>query len=126
MQKNSNKIKNIISIGIIIVMLIIAYQIYQKYNFNEFVKAEHHLGISKFERDNEEKCIESNSYKAGYEIAKVKDTENPGRCECGKGGCFLWRRDGGGKYLLCTKRAMQIKESDSLYCQQTRGKSCRD
>lgn len=63
MQKKSNVIKNIISIVLIVVILVVAYQIYQKYNFNEFVKAEHNLGVSKFERDKEEKCVETNSYK---------------------------------------------------------------
>lgn len=63
MQKKNSKIKSIISAIIIIVVLIVGYQIYKKYNFNNFVKAEYNLGTSKFERDNDIKCTEFDSYK---------------------------------------------------------------
>lgn len=59
----NKQIKKIISTIIVIVFIIIWYQIYQKYNFNNFIKAEYNLGISKFERDNDIKCTEFNSYK---------------------------------------------------------------
>ena len=63
MQKKNNKIKNIISIIMIIIVLFVGYKIYKKYNFNNFVKAEYNLGISKFERDSNVKCTEFDSYK---------------------------------------------------------------
>lgn len=63
MQKKNNKIKNIISIIIIIVVITFGYKFYQKHNFNDFVKAEYNLGISKFERDSNIKCTEYDSYK---------------------------------------------------------------
>ena len=63
MQKKSSKIKSIISIIIVVLMLIVAYKIYQKNNFNNFMKAEYNLGVSVFERDDEVKYSDSNSYK---------------------------------------------------------------
>lgn len=63
MQEKSKIIKNVISIVVMIAILIVSYQVYQTYNFNKFVKAERNLGVSKFERDKNEKCTESNSYK---------------------------------------------------------------
>lgn len=63
MQKKSNKIKNIISTIMIIVVLFVGFKIYKKYNFNDFVKAEHNLGTSKFERDSNVKCTKIDSYK---------------------------------------------------------------
>lgn len=63
MQKKSDKIKNIISTIIIIAVIFVGYLIYRKYNFNNFVKAEYNLGVSKFERDADVKCTEHDSYK---------------------------------------------------------------
>ena len=63
MQKTSNVIKNIIGTIIIIAILICAYQIYKKYNFNDFVKAEYNLGVSKFEKDTSVKYNKKDSYK---------------------------------------------------------------
>lgn len=63
MQKKSSKIKSIISIIIIIAVIAVGYTFYKKYNFNNFVKAEYNLGLSTFERDSAEKCIEEDSYK---------------------------------------------------------------
>ena len=63
MQKKSSKIKSIISIIIVVLMLIVAYKIYQKNNFNNFMKAEYNLGVSKFERDEQIKYTDANSYK---------------------------------------------------------------
>ena len=63
MKNNKKQVKNIISTIFIIIVLIIAYQIYKKYNFNEFMKAEYNLGVSKFERDNDVTCTEYDSYK---------------------------------------------------------------
>lgn len=79
MQKKSFNVKNILSFIIIVLFLIGAYKFYQKYNFNEFVKAEYNLGVSKFERDSEEKCTESNSYKiinTDYNDAMFYETVN--------------------------------------------------
>ncbi len=55
--------KNLISLIIILFVLSIFYKFYQKYNFNNFVKAEYTLGVSKFERDFNVKCTQANSYK---------------------------------------------------------------
>ena len=63
MQKKSKIIKNIITTILFIVMLMVAYKFYQKYNFNDYIKAEYTLGISKFERDDKIKCTQANSYK---------------------------------------------------------------
>lgn len=63
MQKTSSKIKNIISFFIIMVVLIVGYKAYKKLNFNEFVKAEYNLGTSKFERDEQVKFLNTDSYK---------------------------------------------------------------
>ncbi|NLC87667.1 MAG: hypothetical protein GX682_02680 [Clostridiaceae bacterium] len=59
----NKKIKNIISIIFIIVLLIFSYQIYNKRNFNSYIKAEYNPGISKFERDSQVKYNNYNSYK---------------------------------------------------------------
>lgn len=63
MQKKSNIIKNIIGIIIIAAILAFSYKVYKTYNFNDFVKAEYNLGISKFERDSNVKCSNIDSYK---------------------------------------------------------------
>lgn len=63
MQNKSNIIKNIISIIIIIAVLMVGYKVYKKNNFNNFVKAEYNLGVSKFERDENIKCTKNDSYK---------------------------------------------------------------
>lgn len=63
MQKKSKKIKNIISFIIIVVVLVVGYKIYKKNNFDDFMKAEYHLGLSKFERDTQVKCVKNDSYK---------------------------------------------------------------
>lgn len=62
-KKSSSTIKNIISLIFIIVILTVIYMVYKKYNFNDYIKAEYKLGISKFERDNINKCTNANSYK---------------------------------------------------------------
>lgn len=59
----NKQINNIISTIIIIVFIIITHQIYNKYNFNNFIKAEYNLGVSKFERDKDIKYTEFDSYK---------------------------------------------------------------
>ena len=63
MKNGEEKFKDIVSTMFIIIVLIIGYYIYQKYDFNKFIKAEYNLGVSKFERDSEVKCIEHDSYK---------------------------------------------------------------
>lgn len=63
MQKKNNLIKNIVSFIIFAVLIYLAYTVYQKYNFNDYVKAEYNMGISKFERDSNVKYENTNSYK---------------------------------------------------------------
>lgn len=63
MQKKSNLIKNIISIVILVILINLAYKVYQKYNFNDYIKAEYNMGVSNFERDSEIKNGNMNSYK---------------------------------------------------------------
>ena len=63
MQKKSEKIKSIMSTIIIIAIIFVGCLIYKRYNFNNYVKAEYNLGVSKFERDSEIKCTENDSYK---------------------------------------------------------------
>ena len=58
-----NKIINIITWIIIIVILIFAFEFYKTNNFNEFIRSEANLHTSKFERDSKEKYSKSNSYK---------------------------------------------------------------
>ncbi len=56
-------IGKILTLVFIIASLVVAYLIYSKYNFNDYVKAEYNRGISEFERDSKVKYSESNSYK---------------------------------------------------------------
>lgn len=63
MRNKNSFVKNLISVIILILLLIFAYVMYQKYNFNEYVKAEYKSGVSKFERDGTQKVGKSNSYK---------------------------------------------------------------
>ena len=62
-EKKKIKFKTIFNIIFIAVVLIVGYNIYKKYNFNNFTKAEHTLGIAKFERDSNVKISDSDSYK---------------------------------------------------------------
>lgn len=62
-KKSLNLIKNIISIAVFVILIYMAYTIYQKYNFNDYIKAEYNMGLSNFERDNEVKYGNINSYK---------------------------------------------------------------
>lgn len=63
MQKKNNTAKNVITLIFCMVVIIIGYNIYQKNNFNSFMKAESNSGVSKFARDSKVKCIEADSYK---------------------------------------------------------------
>ena len=63
MQKKNSKAKNLITLIFCVVVIIIGYKIYQKNNFNNFVKAEYNFGLSKFERDCDVKYAETDSYK---------------------------------------------------------------
>lgn len=63
MQKKNRLIKNIVSFIIFAVLIYLAYTIYQKYNFNDYIKAEYNMGFSNFERDNDVKYGNINSYK---------------------------------------------------------------
>ena len=62
-KKSFNLIKNIISIAVFVILIYMAYTIYQKYNFNDYIKAEYNMGFSKFERDSNVKYGNTNSYK---------------------------------------------------------------
>lgn len=63
MQKKTSIIKNIIMFVICIIIIFCVYKVYQKHNFNDFIKAEYNIGNSKFERDTDIKCVQSDSYK---------------------------------------------------------------
>lgn len=65
-----NKIINIITWIIIIVILIFAFEFYKTNNFNEFVRSEANLRTSEFKRDKETKCSKT----ASYQI--ISNTEN--------------------------------------------------
>ena len=58
-----NKIANLVTWIIIIVILVIAFNFYKENNFNEFVRSEMNLHTSEFRRDNKVKYQNSNSYK---------------------------------------------------------------
>lgn len=58
-----NKVANIITWIIIIIVLIVAFNFYKKNNFNEFVRSEYNLHTSEFKRDNEVKYENISSYK---------------------------------------------------------------
>lgn len=62
-KKSFNLIKNIISIAVFVILIYMAYTIYQKYNFNDYIKAEYNTRVSKFERDSNVKYEDTNSYK---------------------------------------------------------------
>lgn len=64
-----NKIMNIISWIIIIVILFIAFKFYKNNNFNEFVRSEINLHTSEFKRDNKIKYGKADSYRIKSEIA---------------------------------------------------------
>ena len=76
---------SIISWIITIILIIVAINLYQKTNFNEYTRSEQNLHISKFERDSKEKYSKSNSYKivseknndaAFYKKVKVEKKKN--------------------------------------------------
>ena len=50
-----NKIANLVTWIIIIVILVIAFNFYKENNFNEFVRSEMNLHTSEFRRDNKVK-----------------------------------------------------------------------
>ena len=56
------RITYIITIIILLVILYYAYQFYQSNNFNDFVRTESNLYLSKFKRDNNVKYSDKNSY----------------------------------------------------------------
>lgn len=57
------KIIDIIFFIIVFFVLIKLYGVYKKYNYNEFIKAENIIRVTKFTRDNKEKFSNENSYK---------------------------------------------------------------
>lgn len=58
-----NKIANLVTWIIIIVILVIAFNFYKENNFNDFVRSEMNLHTSEFRRDSKVKYQNSNSYK---------------------------------------------------------------
>ncbi len=63
MQKAGKIIWKIICITITITLLFMAYKIYSKNNYNEYIRAEYNSGNSNFERDERVKYSKMNSYK---------------------------------------------------------------
>lgn len=63
MKRKSSIVSKIITIIFMIIIIVIAYKIYKKNNFNDFVKAEYNLGNSNFTRDSSVRYNEKNSYK---------------------------------------------------------------
>ena len=57
------KIIDIIFFIIVFFVLIKLYGVYKKYNYNQFIKAENIIRVTKFTRDNKEKFSNENSYK---------------------------------------------------------------
>lgn len=62
-KSKANKIIDFIILIILFIALYIAYQYYQRNNFNEFVRSENNPYTSTFIRDNKEKYSEKASYK---------------------------------------------------------------
>lgn len=62
-QRKNKWISSFISFIIIVMALVVGYRIYEKYNFNEYTKAEYQSGVSKFLRDDKVKYANTNSYK---------------------------------------------------------------
>ena len=64
MDKNTHiTIKNIISIVIIIIAIVIGYKVYSKYNYNDFIKCVRERDKTSFSRDAQVKYSQMNSYK---------------------------------------------------------------
>lgn len=66
MRKNKNKKSlfiNILTFIILMIAVYLAYQFYQKNNFNEFIRSEAKLSISEFKRDEKVKYSDNRSYK---------------------------------------------------------------
>ena len=64
MDKNAHiTIKNIISIVIIIIAIVIGYKVYSKYNYNDFIKCVRERDKTSFSRDAQVKYSQMNSYK---------------------------------------------------------------
>ena len=58
-----NKIANLVTWIIIIVILVIAFNFYKENNFNDFVRSEGKLYTSEFKRDNKVKYSKQSSYR---------------------------------------------------------------
>ena len=63
MRKRSHIVKNVISIIILIIAIIVTSKIYRKYNYNDFVKSVSEIGKTNFTRDSKEKYSKMDSYK---------------------------------------------------------------
>ena len=56
-------VAKIIIYAIVLITIFFAYQLYQKTNFNDFIKYETKVNTSEFVRDNDEKYNNERSYK---------------------------------------------------------------
>lgn len=62
-KSKKNLIKKIMKSIVLIILIYISYQFYQKNNFNEFIRSESKLYTAEFKRDNEVKFSNMRSYK---------------------------------------------------------------
>jgi hypothetical protein len=65
-KKQSNVgriIGNILAIVVLVVFLILAWKVYQRNNFNEYIRAEYNIDSSQFSRDEEVRLGNANSYR---------------------------------------------------------------
>lgn len=65
---NKKKLRDIISIIVLLIAIIMAYQFYQDNNFNEFMKAEKNTHTSNFSRDSKTTYTQKRSYKIESEV----------------------------------------------------------
>ena len=63
MENKGKIIWNIVKFILAVAVIVVAWNVYQMFNFNAYTKAEYHLGTSTFMRDSEVKYGSSNSYK---------------------------------------------------------------
>lgn len=82
-QKKSSIVVNIISLIIILALLLTIYKLFNRYNFNEYVKSEYISHGSEFTRDTDVKYSNTNSYKIASQeyndamfYKKIKVTPN--------------------------------------------------
>lgn len=84
MQKKSNLVGKIIMLIIILVIIMYIVKVYQKNNYNDYVRAEYTIGLSNFTRDEEVKYsndmysykVENTQYNDSMFYKTVKVTPN--------------------------------------------------